>query len=327
MLSRRRMLMSSAGAALAAPGIMSTAWGEENWPMREVRAICMFPPGTGADIFVRFFARKLQDAIGKTVLVENKVGAFGNIANEYVARAKPDGYTIYIAPTNLLAIAPHLYTRLSYDPLNDFETVTTLFKLPFILIVPGDSPFKSVADLTAYLRERGDRASYASVSTVSLVSAELFKAQFGLKTVEVKYKESSAALADLWGGNVVFLYLDPAGSAAHIAAGKLRPLAVTTAQRVDALKDIPGSAEAGILNSDVFSWWSVHTPKGVPKPIFDKLEWIFNQIVVDADTREFLAKSGSDVFPGNAKLARELLVKGVKDWGGYVKLAKIEPLS
>ena len=327
MLSRRKMLMSSAGAALAAPGIMSTAWGEENWPMREVRAICMFPPGTGADIFVRFFARKLQDAIGKTVLVENKVGAFGNIANEYVARAKPDGYTIYIAPTNLLAIAPHLYTRLSYDPLNDFETVTTLFKLPFILIVPGDSPFKSVADLTAYLRERGDRASYASVSTVSLVSAELFKAQFGLKTVEVKYKESSAALADLWGGNVVFLYLDPAGSAAHIAAGKLRPLAVTTAQRVEALKDIPGSAEAGILNSDVFSWWSVHTPRGVPKPILDKLEWIFNQIVVDADTREFLAKSGSDVFPGNAKLARELLVKGVKYWGGYVKLAKIEPLS
>jgi len=321
------MLMSSAGAALAAPGITSTAWSEENWPMREVRAICMFPPGTGADIFVRFFARKLQDAIGKTVLVENKVGAFGNIANEYVARAKPDGYTIYIAPTNLLAIAPHLYTRLSYDPLNDFETVTTLFKLPFILIVPGDSPFKSVADLTAYLRERGDRASYASVSTVSLVSAELFKAQFGLKTVEVKYKESSAALADLWGGNVVFLYLDPAGSAAHIAAGKLRPLAVTTAQRVEALKDIPGSAEAGILNSDVFSWWSVHTPRGVPKPILDKLEWIFNQIVVDADTREFLAKSGSDVFPGNAKLARELLLKGVKDWGGYVKLAKIEPLS
>ena len=327
MLSRRKMLMSSAGAALAAPGFMATARGEENWPMREVRAICMFPPGTGADIFVRFFARKLQDAIGKTVLVENKVGAFGNIANEYVARAKPDGYTIYIAPTNLLAIAPHLYTRLSYDPLNDFETVTTLFKLPFILIVPGDSPFKSVADLTAYLRERGDRASYASVSTVSLVSAELFKAQFGLKTVEVKYKESSAALADLWGGNVVFLYLDPAGSAAHIAAGKLRPLAVTTAQRVEALKDIPGSAEAGILNSDVFSWWSVHTPRGVPKPILDKLEWIFNQIVVDADTREFLAKSGSDVFPGNAKLARELLLKGVKDWGGYVKLAKIEPLS
>ena len=327
MLSRRKMLLSSAGAALAAPSVVTTLRAEESWPAREVHAICMFPPGTGADIYVRFFARKLQEAVGKTVIVENKVGAFGNIANEYVARSKPDGYTIYIAPTNLLAIAPHLYTKLSYDPLSDFETVTTLFKLPFILIVSGDSPFKSVADLTGYLKQRGDQASYASVSTVSLVSAELFKAQFGLKTVEVKYKESSAALADLWGGNVVFLYLDPAGSAAHIAAGKLRALAVTTANRVEALSDIPGSAEVGIMNSDLFSWWSVHTPKGVPKPILDKLEWVFNQIAVEPDTKAFLAKTGSDVFPGYAKLARELLVKGVKDWGGYVKLAKIEPLS
>jgi tripartite-type tricarboxylate transporter receptor subunit TctC len=327
MLSRRKMLLSSAGAALAAPSVVITLRAEESWPAREVHAICMFPPGTGADIYVRFFARKLQEAVGKTVIVENKVGAFGNIANEYVARSKPDGYTIYIAPTNLLAIAPHLYTKLSYDPLSDFETVTTLFKLPFILIVSGDSPFKSVADLAGYLKQRGDQASYASVSTVSLVSAELFKAQFGLKTVEVKYKESSAALADLWGGNVVFLYLDPAGSAAHIAAGKLRALAVTTANRVEALSDIPGSAEVGIMNSDLFSWWSVHTPKGVPKPILDKLEWVFNQIAVEPDTKAFLAKTGSDVFPGNAKLARELLVKGVKDWGGYVKLAKIEPLS
>jgi tripartite-type tricarboxylate transporter receptor subunit TctC len=327
MLSRRKVLLSSAGAALAAPSIVTTLSAQENWPAREVHAICMFPPGTGADIYVRFFARKLQEAVGKTVIVENKVGAFGNIANEYVARSKPDGYTIYIAPTNLLAIAPHLYTKLSYDPLSDFETVTTLFKLPFILIVSGDSPFKSVADLTGYLKQRGDQASYASVSTVSLVSAELFKAQFGLKTVEVKYKESSAALADLWGGNVVFLYLDPAGSAAHIAAGKLRALAVTTANRVEALSDIPGSAEVGIMNSDLFSWWSVHTPKGVPKPILDKLEWVFNQIAVEPDTKAFLAKAGSDVFPGKARRARELLIKGVKDWGGYVKLAKIEPLS
>src|SRR5262245_56851876 len=287
----------------------------------------MFPPGTGADIYVRCSVRKLQDMVGKTVVVENRVGAFGNIATEYVARAKPDGYTIYIAPSNLLAIAPHLYTKLSYDPMNDFEHVTTLLKLPFILIVSANSPFRNVADLVAYLRQKGSSGSYASVSTLSLVSAELFKAQFGLSTVEVKYKESSAALADLWGGNVVFLYLDPVGSAAHIAAGKLRPLAVTTANRVDALKDIPGSAEAGILNSDLFSWWSVHTPKGVPKPVLDKMEWIFNQIVADPDTRSFLANSGSDALPGNAKLARELLAKGLKDWGGYVKLARIEPLS
>src|SRR5439155_26034885 len=125
--------------------------------------------GSGADIIVRFYARKLQEAIGKTVIVENKVGSFGNIANEYVARSKPDGYTVYVAPANLLAIAPHLYTKLAYDPVNDFEHITALLKLPFLLTVAADSPYKTVADLVADLKAKGDKASYGSVSTVSLV--------------------------------------------------------------------------------------------------------------------------------------------------------------
>ena len=181
MLSRRNMLATSVGAALAAPSLAGNLFAQDAWPAREVHTICMFPPGTGADILVRFYAKKFGDAVGKTVIVENKVGAFGNIATEYVAKSKPDGYTIYIAPANLLAIAPHLYRKLSYDPINDFEHVTTLFKLPFMLVVAADSPYKTVAELVAHLKEKGDKASYGSVSTVSLVSAELFKAQFGIE--------------------------------------------------------------------------------------------------------------------------------------------------
>lgn len=327
MLSRRKLLLSSVGAALATPAVSTNIFAQDVWPSREIHSICMFPPGSGADILVRFYAKKLQDAVGKTVIVENKVGSFGNIANEYVARSKPDGYTVYIAPANLLAIAPHLYTKLNYDPLNDFEHVTTLFKIPFILTVSADSPYKTVADLVADMKTKGDKASYGSVSTVSLVSAELFKAQFGLSTVEVKYKESQAATADMLGGNLSFIYIDPAGSAANIKAGRVRALAVTTKGRLESLKDIPGSAEAGIMNSDLYSWWTVHTPKGTPKPILDKLEAVFNKIAVEPDTKEFLANNGCDALPGDGKLARELITKGIKDWGDYVKLAKIEPLS
>jgi tripartite-type tricarboxylate transporter receptor subunit TctC len=328
MLSRRQLLVSSAGAALAAPAIVNGAFAQDAWPSREIHAICMFPAGSGADIYVRFYAKKFQEAIGKTVLVENKVGSFGNIANEYVARSKPDGYTIYIAPTNLLAIAPALYSKLNYDPLNDFEHVTTLFKLPFILTVAGKSPYKTVPDLVKYLKERGDKASYGSVSTVSLVSAELFKQQFGLQTVQVNYKESQAGMQEMIGtDNLAFIYVDPAGSAANIASGKLRPLCVTTKDRVKSLKDIPGSAEVGIMNSNLFSWWSVHTPKGVPQPILDRLEKVFNDIVPQPDVAEFLSRTGSDPFPGDHKLAHELLAQGIKDWDGYVKLAKIEKLS
>ncbi len=245
MLSRRRMLLSSLGAAVAAPAISRGTFAQDAWPSKEIHSICMFPPGSGADILVRFYAKKLQEAVGKTVIVENKVGSFGNIANEYVARSRPDGYTVYIAPANLLAIAPHLYTKLNYDPVNDFDHITTLFKIPFVLTVAGDSPIKSVPDLVADLRKKGDKASYGSVSTVSLVSAELFKAQFGLSTVEVKYKESQAGVADMIGGNLSFIYIDPAGAAAHIKSGKLRPLAVTTKGRLEALKDIPGAGEVG----------------------------------------------------------------------------------
>jgi tripartite-type tricarboxylate transporter receptor subunit TctC len=327
MPSRREFLTTSASAALAAPMLSTGLFAQEAWPTREVHTICMFPPGTGADILVRFYAKKLGDALGKTVVVENKVGAFGNIATEYVAKSKPDGYTIYIAPANLLAIAPHLYRKLGYDPVNDFEHITTLFKLPFLLTVAADGPYKTVADLVADLKQKGDKASYGSVSTVSLVSAELFKAQFGLSTVEVKYKESQAGVTDLLGGNLAFIYIDPAGSMAQIKAGRLRALAVTTKDRVAALKDIPGSAEVGIMNSDVFSWWTVHTPKGTPRPILDKLEVLFNEIAVAPDTKKFLANTGSDALPGNSKLANQLIVEGVKKWGDWVKLAKIEPLS
>ena len=328
MLSRRKLLVSSAGAALAAPFISTGSFAEDEWPAKEIHTICMFPAGSGADIYVRYFAKKLQEAIGKTVIVENKVGSFGNIANEYVARSKPDGYTIYIAPTNLLAIAPSLYSKLNYDPLNDFEHVTTLFKLPFILTVSAKSPHKTVADLAKYLKEQGDKASYGSVSTVSLVSAELFKQQFGLNTVEIKYKESQAAVQEMTGtDNLSFIYIDPAGSAAPIAQGRLRPLCVTTKERVEALPNIPGSLESGIKNSDVFSWWSVHTPKGVPKPVLAKLEKVFNEIVPQPDVKTFLGNTGSSIFPGNSKLAHDLLAQGIKDWEGYVKLAKIEKLS
>ena len=194
--------------------------------------------------------------------------------------------------------------------------------------MPAKSPHKTVADLAAYLKTQGDKASYGSVSTVSLVSAELFKQQFGLNTVEIKYKESQAAVQEMTGtDNLAFIYIDPAGSAAPIAAGRLRPLCVTTKDRVDALPNIPGSAESGIMNSDVFSWWSVHTPKGVPKPVLDRLEKEFNAIVPQPDVKTFLANTGSSIFPGNAKLAHQLLEQGIKDWGKYVALAKIEKLS
>ena len=329
MLSRRELLRSGAAASVALPLASRLVSAQDVWPSREIHSICGFPPGSGADVFVRYYNRRLEGALGgKTIITENKVGAFGNIATEFVARSKPDGYTLFVAPgSSFLAAAAALFKKLPFDPINDFEHVTTLSKLPFILIVTGDSPHKNVADLTAYLKDKGDKASYGSVANTGLVGSELYKAYFGLTTVEVKYKEPGGMFNDLWGGNITFAHIDPVTVSGHLKSGKVRALATTAGQRLKALPDIPSAKEAGIMNSDLLGWWSVHMPKGTPKPILDRLETEFNKIAVDEETTKFLGALGSDPFPGNAAMLKELLVKETKAWAEYVRIAKIEPLS
>lgn len=328
MFSRREMLRSAALASVSMPFVARGSFAQDAWPSRELHAICGFPPGTGADIFVRHYAKKLQDVAGKTVIVENKAGAFGAISAEYVAKSKPDGYTIFIAPgSSFLAAAPSLFKKLPFDPVNDFEHVTTLSKIPFVLAVAGNSPYKNVSDLVTYLKQQGNKASYGSLANTGLVSSELFKAQFGLQTVEVKYRDAASGVNDLVGNNIAFTHIDPAGGAGFIKEGKIRALATTAAEKMQALPDIPSAKEAGITNTNIVAWWSVHMPKGTPKPILDKLEAWFNKIAVDDDTRKFLALGGSDPFPGNSKMLKELLLADTKAWAEYVKIAKIEPIS
>ncbi len=327
MLSRRDLLRSAAATTIAMPALSKLAIGQEQWPAREIHAICGFPPGTGADIFVRFYAKALQDRVGKTVLTENKVGAFGNIATEYVARSKPDGYTIYIAPgSSFLAAAPSLFKKLPFDPVNDFEHITTLAKLPFLLVVAADGPYKDVAGLVKDLKAKGDKASYGSIANTGLVSSELFKANFGLQTVEVKYKDPGGMFNDLLGGNTAFIHIDPGTAAGQMKAGKLKALATTSKDRFKALPDVPSASEVGIANSDLIAWWSVQAPKGTPKPILDRLEKEFNDIAASEEHLKFATPLGNDPFVGNSTMLKELLVKDIKAWGEYARLAKIEPL-
>jgi len=326
MLTRRDVMLGAAGAAVALPTMNSSLFAQAGYPSRDVHSICGFPPGTGADVFVRWYSKMLQDRIGRTVVVENRPGAFGNIATEFVARSKPDGYTVFIAPgSSFLAAAPSLFKKINFDPMNDFEHVTTLSKLPFVLIVSGDSPHKSVPELVEHLKKKGDKGSYASVANTGLVSSELFKASFGLQTVEVKYKDSSGMLNDLWGGNVDFVHWDPIGATPHFKTGKLRALATSSKDRFIALPDIPSAAEVGIANSDVIAWWSVHVPKGTPKEIVDRLEKEFNEIVKSDEHKNFISPTGSDPFPGNPQVLRDILARDLKNWPEWVKIAKIEP--
>jgi len=199
--------------------------GAQEYPAREIRSICNFAAGSGADILVRYYSDRLARLAGKPVLVENKVGAQGNIATEYVARAKPDGYTIMITPaSSTLAAARHIFKQLSFDPVRDFTPVTTLAKLSFAIAVDAKRPIHSIGELTEYLKKKPGDGNYATGSNTGLVAAELYKEMAGLKSTHIPYKAAPNALSDLLGGEVDFMSYDVTFLMAQARAGRVRML-------------------------------------------------------------------------------------------------------
>jgi tripartite-type tricarboxylate transporter receptor subunit TctC len=325
--SRRKILQST----LALPVVLAlprASWSQvDEYPNREIHSICMFPAGTGADIIVRYYSRKLQDLAGKPVVVENRIGAAGNIATEYVARSKPDGYTVFIAPaSSIIPPARFLFKQLGYDPDKDLASVALLATLPFILFVAGDSPIKTVPELVDYLRKKGDQSSYGSSTTVGQVCAEMFKEKFGLKTMEVKYRSGLDGLNELIKHQLDFYFTDPGTTKGMVADGRLRPLMVTTARRSSALSDLPSARECGVTNLDLESWWSVHVPAGTPAAIIRKLAGWIDQFAASDETKKFLADTTSaEPLLGGAKAVDDLMAKDRVKWADYVRIAKIEP--
>ena len=327
MLNRRDLLLSgfaTTGTSLAASG--ETFAQAADYPTEVVHAICPFAPGSGADVKVRFYLNALAQKLNKTMVVDNRAGAQGLIATEQAARAKPDGHTLFIAPSSaMLAAAPSLYKNLRFDPMKDFEHITTLSSSAFVLLVSGSSPFHTLADLTAHLQKEGSKASYGSIAPSGVVPSEIYKSKYGLETVEVKYKEQSAMFIDLFNNVTSFIFIDYIPALGQIQSGKVRALSLACAEPLAAIPGVPGAREAGIPDCDVRSWWSVHVPAKTPKPICDKLELWFNEIAVAPETRKFCLESGADPMPGTSASLRDLLAREIKAWEGYAKLAHIEP--
>src|ERR1700709_2591071 len=199
--------------SLAAFGMLSLAalMGSaqaQAYPVKELHIICGYAPGTGADAVCRFFSDHLKKRYDKPILVENKPGAGTSIASEYVARAKPDGYTLFINPGNGLAGNPYLYKNLSHDVLNDFARITSLVKLPFCLAVAPNSPAKTMKDFLALMKEKGDKASYGYPNNLSLAAGELLNERTGLRAVGVAYKSTPEAMNDMTNGLIDYLFSD-----------------------------------------------------------------------------------------------------------------------
>jgi tripartite-type tricarboxylate transporter receptor subunit TctC len=298
----------------------------QDYPAREIRSVCNFSAGSGADILVRYYSDRLSKLAGKPVVVENRAGVQGNLATEYVARSKADGYTIMITPaSSTLAAARHLFKQLPFDPDKDFTPVTTLAKLSFAIAVDAKSPVRTIAELTDHLKKKPGHGHYATGSNTGQVTGELYKSMAGLATTYVPYKQTMSALTDLIGGEVDFMTYDVTFLVPQARSGRVRMLAITSAVRLSTLPEVPTMAESGFPGYDLTPWWGVVVPAGTPKPIVDQLAAWFNQITASEETRKFLENLATDPFPGSPESMAALIQVEIEQWGKYVRLAKIEP--
>src|SRR5688572_24409501 len=317
-------MIAKLAAAFALAASCCAAWGQD-YPAREIRSICNFAAGSGADIIVRFYSERLSKLAGKPVLVENKPGVQGTLASDFVAKSRPDGYTIMITPaSSTLASAPHLFKKLPFDPLKDFDSVTQILTLSFTISVDAAGPLRTVRDLVARLKAKPGEGFYGTQSNSGLIAAELFKEKLGLKTTYVPFKVTGDAYANLLGGNIDFMSVDSTWSATMHPA-KVRILAVTSAKRNSSLPDVPTLAELGMRDIDVTPWWGVVVPAGTPRPVVERLAGWFNQINGLPETKQFLARQAADAFPGGPDAMAALIKTEIERWGRYVRLAKIEP--
>jgi len=321
--TRRRFLsLTAAGAAAAGwPG-----WARaQQYPAQDVHFICGYPPGSGADVIVRFVAEKIRPLLGsRTIIVENRVGAGGNIAMAHVARSKPDGYTVFIHGGNAVAASMSLLKSPPVDVAKTLRVAATINKQPFMCLVNANSPYKTLADLTKAMKEKGPKASYATSAPDGTVMGELYKAATGVQAVEVVYRTASDSLNDQLNGNVDYSMHNPVYAVSQHVEGRMRVLGVSSGQRLEAFPDWPTMAEQGVP-MDLTGWWAALVPAGTPKPVVDQINGWFKEIVATPDAKKFLNGLGGDAYIDTADNAQALFLKEIDNWREYVRLAKITP--
>lgn len=285
------LLFPLAAAALSAAAPSHA----EDWPSRPIRLVVGYVPGGGTDVVARLLAARLSEQLKQSVVVENRAGASGTIAADYVAKAAPDGYTLLMGHSIANVIAPNVLPKVNYDPARDFTAIRYVGYVPNVLVVnPARVPATRVPELIALARQQPGKLTYASsgIGSTQHLAGVLFGKITQTSMTHVPYKGSGQAVSDLLAGNVDMNFDTMPSVLEHIRAGKLRALAISTPQRVPQLPDVPTFSEAGIRGFDVTNWYAVMGPKGLPAPIVDKLAKALAEVVAAPDTHAKLVAQG-----------------------------------
>lgn len=310
-------------------GLMSLLCGSglaQTWPSKPVRIVTAFAAGSASDIVARLYAQELQTEYGQPFVVENKPGASGFIAAEYVARAPADGYTVLLSTNTINSGNPHLFKKLPYDPLKDFTPIARICNFLFILAVAADQPIKSVADLIAYAKANPSKVSFGYGNSTGQIAGAAFNNLAGLNGIAVPYKSTPQALTALVGGEVTYIFVDLASSQALLKGGRLRALAVTTEARSKLAPELPTIASSAQLPGfDLAAWVGILGPAGLPSDITNKLSVSINRITARKEVSEKLTSMGADISPGTSAELGVYMNEQFVAWRDKVKAAGIQP--
>ena len=295
-----------------------------NFPNKPIRLIVGFAAGGGNDLFARLVGQKLSENIGQPVIIENKPGAGGRIAVEYVKNQPADGYTIMVAASGQMAIAAAIYPKLSYHPTRDFLPLTMIAAFPLILAGPANDLIKSVKDLIAYGKANPDKSNYATSSPAFTITTELFKLKTGMPAVAVPYKSSNEMMLSVAGGNTLFAIADGPPTVPLVQGGKIRALAVTGSERSSELPEVPSMAEAGYPDVNIGLWSGIFVVAGTPPAIANKLDTEVRRALADPGVREKLKTMAVNPGGGPGEEFRKRIDGDIKLFADVVKAANLK---
>lgn len=320
--------MPRIAAALITVFCCAAAWAQADaYPTKPIKIVVGFPPGGINDIVARVLAVRMGDGLGQPVLVENRAGAGGTIGVDYVAKSKPDGYTLVLGSVSNMAMAMSQYKSLPYDTLRDFAPVTLAAAAPNILVAHPSFAAKSVKELVVLARQKPGAMSYASAGngTSNHLTVELLKSLTGIDVVHIPYKGDSPAVQETVGGQVQFMFATLPVVLQHIRGGKLRALAVSSPKRSALLPEVPTVMESEIANFEVSVWVGLFAPAGTPKEIVSRLNGEAVKVLAMPAVREHLAGLGVEAFGNSPAQFAQTVAADIEKWAQIAKRAGLQP--
>jgi tripartite-type tricarboxylate transporter receptor subunit TctC len=313
-----------AAAVVVAIGTAGSALAQSAYPNRTITLVLPFAAGSGTDTTTRVISQQLAQALGVTIVIDNKPGANGSIAASYVARAPADGYTLFVTTNTSHSANPYLLKTMNYDPIKDFTPIARTGDLPFMLVINPEIPANSVAELIALAKKEPGKYSYASGSSSAIVSGATFARLAGIDMLHVPYKSSPPALTDVIAGRVSMMFTDVPTGLPHVNGKALKALAVTTKTRSKLLPDLPTMDEAGVKGFDITSWQGYLGPANMPRDIVLKLNTEIRKIIDRPEMKKELADRGMEAFSGPPEEFDAFLKEQLVVWEKLIREAGIE---